>query len=350
MIVVCLLLFIYFGNVVYSPASNSQETEGTENSADIVIGFSQLGTESDWRLANTESMEKTFSSVNGYDLIIDDGRQQQENQIKAIRDFILQDVDYIVLAPVTETGWDTVLSEAKKADIPVIIVDRMVEVEDESLYTAWVGSDFALEGKVACEWLNTFANANQIAPADLHIVNIQGTVGGSAQIGRSQALEDAAAAHGWDLAAEESGEYTQAKAEEVMNSFLTQYDNINVVYCENDNEAYGAIDAIEKAGRHAGSDIKNGDIMVMSFDATREGLIRTRDGEISADIECNPLHGPRVEEIIQAIEAGKSVEKKNFVEEQIFSAIDSVKTLNVDEMEIKVTMLNKDEAIEKRSY
>ena len=122
----------------------------------ITIGFSQVGAESDWRTANSESMKSTFSEKNGYKLIFDDAQQKQENQITAIRNFIQQEVDYIVLAPVTESGWDPVLKEAKDADIPVIIVDRMVDVSDDSLYTAWVGSDFKLEGEKACAWLKAY--------------------------------------------------------------------------------------------------------------------------------------------------------------------------------------------------
>ena len=137
----------------------------------ITVGFSQVGAESDWRTANSESMKSTFSEDNGYELIFDDAQQKQENQITAIRNFIQQEVDYIVLAPVTETGWDTVLQEAKDADIPVIIVDRMVDVSDDSLYTAWVGSNFKLEGQKAAEWLNAYAEAKGMS--EVNIAHIQ---------------------------------------------------------------------------------------------------------------------------------------------------------------------------------
>jgi simple sugar transport system substrate-binding protein len=160
-----------------SSSSDGGTSDGGSDSGDtITVGFSQVGAESDWRTANTASMKETFSEDNGYTLIFDDAQQKQENQITAIRNFIQQEVDYIVLAPVTETGWDTVLQEAKDAGIPVIIVDRMVDVSDDSLYTAWVGSDFRAEGNKACEWLNSFAEAKGIAASDLNIVDIQGTI------------------------------------------------------------------------------------------------------------------------------------------------------------------------------
>ena len=267
----------------------------------ITVGFSQVGAESDWRTANTESMKSTFSEENGYELIFDDAQQKQENQLTAIRNFIQQEVDYILLAPVTETGWDTVLQEAKDADIPVIIVDRMVDVSDDSLYTTWIGTDSLLEGRKAAEWLNAYTTAKGIDAKDVNIVDIQGTIGSTAQIGRSKGLEEGVDNYGWNLLAQQSGEFTQAKGQEVMESMLKQYDNINVVYCENDNEAFGAIDAIEAAGKTVGSDIANGEIMVMSFDTTNAGLTDTLAGKIACDVECNPLHGPRAEELIKAL-------------------------------------------------
>ena len=320
----------------------------------ITVGFSQVGAESDWRTANTESMKSTFSEENGYELIFDDAQQKQENQLTAIRNFIQQEVDYILLAPVTETGWDTVLQEAKDADIPVIIVDRMVDVSDDSLYTTWIGTDSLLEGRKAAEWLNAYTTAKGIDAKDVNIVDIQGTIGSTAQIGRSKGLEEGVDNYGWNLLAQQSGEFTQAKGQEVMESMLKQYDNINVVYCENDNEAFGAIDAIEAAGKTVSSDIANGEIMVMSFDTTNAGLTDTLAGKITCDVECNPLHGPRAEELIKALEAGEEVQKLNYVDEEIFAADDTVDKVTAvnsldEEGEYAVTPITQ-EIIDGRAY
>lgn len=324
-----------------SAVEETPQTEVETPSEYITVGFSQLGAESDWRSANTESMQTTFTVENGYKLILEDGQQKQANQITAIRTFIQQEVDYIVLAPVTETGWDTVLQEAKDADIPVIIVDRMVDVSDEDLFTCWVGSDFRLEGKKAAEWLNQYAKAEDIPPEDIHVVNIQGTIGSSAQIGRSRGLSDAAREYGWDLMAEVAGDFTQAKGKEVMEMLLRRYDNINVVYCENDNEACGAIEAIEAAGKRVGSDIKNGEIMVISFDGVKkEAMNYVLEDKISFIAECNPLHGPRVKAIIELLEAGTTFDKFSYVDEQIFSASEIVEEIVVDGEVYPVTILN----------
>lgn len=325
-------------------ADSSEDAAADDGDGVITVGFSQVGAESDWRTANTESMKSTFSTENGYELIFDDAQQKQENQITALRNFIQQDVDYILLAPVTETGWDTVLQEAKDAGIPVIIVDRMVDVSDDSLYTAWVGTDPLLEGRKACEWLNAYAEAKGIE--EINIAHIQGTIGSTAQIGRTQGLEEGVEAYGWNIVAQQTGEFTQAKGQEVMESMLKQHDNINVVYCENDNEAFGAIDAIEAAGKTVGPD---GDMLVISFDSTGAGLQDVIDGKIICDVECNPLHGPRAQELIEKLEAGEEVDKENYVDGEIFAHGSDVASVTVDGTEYQVTEMT-DEVLAQRAY
>jgi simple sugar transport system substrate-binding protein len=284
----------------------------------IVVGFSQVGAESDWRTANTESMKSTFTEANGYTLLFDDAQQKQENQIKAVRNFIQQDVDYIVIAPVTETGWDTVLKEAKDAGIPVIIVDRMVDVSDDSLYEAWVGSNFLQEGYDAADWLAEYLDKQGKGSEDINIVTLQGTIGASAQIGRTNGVEEKMKDHpNWKMLERQTGEFTQAKGQEVMESFLKSYDDIDVVIAENDNMAFGAIDAIKAAGKTCGP---KGDITIVSFDAVAAAFDSMIAGDMNVSIECNPLHGPRVAELIQKLEKGEKVDKIAYVEEGIFPA------------------------------
>lgn len=291
---------------------------GGDSSGKIVVGFSQVGAESDWRTANTESMKATFTSQNGYELIFDDAQQKQENQIKAVRNFIQQDVDYIVIAPVTETGWDTVLKEAKEAGIPVIIVDRMIDVSDDSLFECWVGSNFLQEGYDAVKWLASYLDEKGKGSENINIVTLQGTIGSSAQIGRTNGFEEKMKAYpNWTMLERQTGEFTQSKGQEVMESFLKSYDNIDVVVAENDNMAFGAIDAIKSAGKTCGP---NGDIIIISFDAVAAAFDSMIAGDMNVSIECNPLHGPRVSEIIQKLAKGETVEKLQYVEEGVFPA------------------------------
>ncbi|MDO5337555.1 MAG: ABC transporter substrate-binding protein [Eubacteriales bacterium] len=283
----------------------------------IVVGFSEVGAESDWRVANTESMKNTFVEEKGYELMFHDAKQKQDSQIAAIRNYILQEVDYIVLAPVVEVGWDEVLMEAKDAGIPVIVVDRMVKVEDDSLYAAWVGADFRKEGDTAMQWLEEELKRQGRDKEPLYIVHVQGTEGASAQIGRTEGLEAGLSAHpNWKLAARLSGEFTQAKTYEVVLELLSQGTDVDVIYCENDNSAFGAIQALEEKGVSYGAD---GDVIIISFDATRAGLTACLEGKINLDVECSPLHGPRVEKIIRQLENGETPEKNQFVEEGYFT-------------------------------
>lgn len=282
----------------------------------ITIGYAQVGAESDWRLANTESFKKTFVKENGYNLIFDDAQQKQENQIKAIRNFIQQDVDYIVVAPVVESGWETVLIEAKNAGIPVILSDRQMKLEDDNLYLCWVGGNFLKEGRDGVAWLENYLKEIGRDNEEINIVDLQGTMGASAQIGRTQGIEEGIAKNpNWKLVAQQSGDFTQDGGQRVMEAILKNVgaDNIDVVFAENDNMAWGAIDAIKAAGKIPGEDI-----IIICFDAVRESFNKMIKGEINCAVECNPLHGPRVAEIIQILNAGGTVDKIMYVEEQVF--------------------------------
>jgi len=295
-----------------------QEAPAPDASEDdlIVVGFSQVGAESEWRVANTESMKTALSEKNGYELIFDDARNMQENQIRAIRTFIQQDVDYIVLSPRVETGWDSILQEAGEAGIPVIVTDRYIKEVDRNLYAAFIGSDFRGEGDKAAVWLEEFLEDQGRAEEPLRIVHIQGTIGSSAQIGRTAALEQAISRNpNWEMVAQECGDFTRAKTYEVMGAILQQTHDIDVVYCENDGEALGAIDAMEEAGLVCNA--KDG-VIVISFDATKLGLEYCLDGKIALNVECNPLQGPYVNEVIQQLQRGERIERETYIDETMF--------------------------------
>lgn len=301
-------------------ASSSQETETQEL---IEVGVSQTGAESDWRVASSESIKSVFTEENGYQLLFDIAKQKQENQIMAVRKFIQQQVDYIVLMPISETGWDSVLQEAQEAGIPVIIADRAVDVEDDSLYTAHVGSDFRLEGEHAVKWIEEHYGNEPV-----NIVHVQGTIGSTAQLGRSAALEDAAEEHeSWTILTQLDGDFTQPKAYEALCDYFSAADSlpeIQVVYCENDSEAFGAIKALREYGYTVGGE--NG-VSILSFDATRSGLMSCMAGDIALDVECNPDLGELIENIIQQLERGETPEKNSYVRESFFTSAQLTQTL-----------------------
>jgi simple sugar transport system substrate-binding protein len=309
-------IFACFAVLLCGCVKKAQPATEASKDDQIVVGFSQVGAESEWRVANTESIKAALSVENGYELIYDDARQEQENQIRAIRNFIQQNVDYIVFSPKLETGWNSILQEAKEAGIPVIMIDRDIIVEEEDLFTAYIGSDFRKEGEKAVVWLENLLEKQGRMEEPIRIVHIQGTIGSSAQIGRTSALEQGIKNNiNWEMVAQECGDFTRAKAYEVMGAILEQTKDIDVVYCENDGEALGAIDAMEEVGIKCDA---NDGVIVISFDATRLGLEYCLKGKIALDVECNPQQGPYVDAIIQKLERGEPIERENLIEETQF--------------------------------
>ena len=230
-----------------------QSSEAPAADEKLVIGFSQIGAESGWRDAETDSIKETFGSDPNFELKFSDAQQKQENQIKAIRTYIAQKVDAIGLAPVVESGWETVLKEAKDAGIPVFLLDRGISKGNEDLYVSFIGSDFIQEGQNAAKWMIDEFGAG----ANVNIVQLEGTVGASAANDRKKGFEDAITSEaGYKIVYSQTGDFTRAKGKEVMEAYLKKDKNIQVVYAHNDDMALGAVQAIEEAGLKPGTDIK----------------------------------------------------------------------------------------------
>ena len=308
-----------FSDISQNELEENQTFPSDENL--IVVGISQVGSESAWRFANTQSIQQAFTPENGFFMVFDNARQRQENQIKAVRSFISQRVDYIVVAPVIEDGWETVLSEARDAEIPVIIMDRMISVQDESLYTTHVGTDQKEEGVRAGRWLEDELAKTGRDSEQIDIVVLQGTKGSSAQRGRSMGFDTIFDQHdNWKMLAQHDGDFTISKGKEEMEKIVKNHPDFDVLVCQNDDMAIGAIEVLRSHGISTGI---NGDVIVISFDATKEGLSMVADGVINVDVECNPLQGDAIREIIKQLEAGEKVNKEYFVDEKVFT-IDNV--------------------------
>jgi galactofuranose transport system substrate-binding protein len=264
------------------------------------VGFAQTGAESDWRTANTLSI-RDEAEKRGIDLKFSDGQGKQENQIRAVKSFITQGVDLIVIAPIVETGWEPVLREAQKAKIPVLLMDRSIASSDESLYVAFVGSDFYKEGQMAGEWLVKASSGKG------NIVELQGTPGSAPANERRKSFADAIAkSPGLKIIDSQSGNFELSGGKQVMQALLKKHGrNINIVYAHNDSMALGAIQAIEEAGLKPGKDI-----MMVSIDAMRPAVQAVAAGKLSCTVECNPLFGPLVFDIASKIVAGEKVPKK----------------------------------------
>ncbi|MBC5785763.1 ABC transporter substrate-binding protein [Ramlibacter sp. USB13] len=275
----------------------------------IVLGFSQIGAESEWRTANTESIKQAAKDA-GIELKFSDAQQKQENQIKAIRSFIAQKVDVIAFSPVVESGWGTVLREAKAAKIPVILTDRAVNEKDDSLWVTFMGSDFLEEGRKAGRWV-----VDNIKGGEVNIVELQGTVGSAPAIDRKKGFEEVIKGKPqFKIVRSQTGDFTRAKGKEVMQAFLkADPKKINVLYAHNDDMAIGAIQAIEEAGLKPGQDIK-----IVSIDAVKGAFEAMMAGKLNVTVECSPLLGPQLMKAVQDVVAGKPVPKRIVTEETIF--------------------------------
>lgn len=284
--------------------SRPEKDDGT-----ITVGFSQIGAESAWRVANTESIQSEAEKRPNIKLIFSDAQQKQENQIKAIRNFIAQGVDIIAFSPVVETGFEAVLQEAKEAGIPVILTDRAVDVEDDSLWVTFMGSDFVEEGRRAARWLI------EKGYTKVNIVELQGTVGSAPAIDRKNGFKEVIADHPeMVIIKSQSGNFTRSGGKEIMEAFLkTDGENIDVLFAHNDDMAIGAIQAIEEYGLVPGKDI-----IIVSIDAVRGAFEAMMEGKLNCTVECSPLLGPQLFDAVEALARGESLPKRIVTEEGVF--------------------------------
>lgn len=315
-----LLLMVALLMLVMAACNSDSGKEGSDAGGNdsassddkLVIGFSQVGAESEFRTANTKSIQDAIEAA-GHEIKFSDAQQKQENQIKAIRSFIAQKVDVIILAPVVETGFETVLKEAKEAGIPVFLSDRAVDMEDDSHWVTFLGSDFVEEGRKAAQWtIDEFEDHD----GSVNIVELQGTVGSAPAIDRKSGFEEVIADHSnLEITKSQSGDFTRSGGKEVMEAFLkSEGDNIDLLFAHNDDMAIGAIQAIEEYGLTPGEDIK-----VIGMDAVRGAFEAMIDGKMNVTIECNPLIGPQLVELIEDHFAGEDLEKRVVVEEGMFT-------------------------------
>lgn len=274
--------------------------------ADMTLCYPQLGAESDWRTANTASFKETAEEL-GFKLVFSDAQQKQENQISAIRACIQQKVDVIALPPVVEDGFEQVLTEAKNAGIPVIIVDRSVSA-DSSLYDSHIGSDMVLEGERAAE------EFNKLMPDGGAVLELSGTTGSGAAVGRAKGFRNKLNDN-IEILDSQTGNFTRAEAKPVMEAFLNKYEagtDFQGIFIHNDDMGIGAIESLKAAG------VKPGDLVIVSVDGTRGGFQAMVDGWFQADVECNPLLGPQVAEMALKLMNGQSVDREVLTNETVY--------------------------------
>ena len=285
----------------------------------ITMGFAQVGAESGWRTANTKSIQDTAKTA-GVELKFSDAQQKQENQIKAIRSYIQQQVDVIAFSPVVETGWDAVLNEAKAAGIPVVLTDRAVDSKDDSLYESFLGSDFIVEGEKAGQWVvDEYADATE----PVEIIQLEGTTGAAPAIDRAEGFAEVIAENpNLEVVASQTGDFTRAGGKQVTEALLKSNPGVDLIFAHNDDMGLGAIEAIEAAGLVPGVDIK-----IVTIDAVKDGMQALADGKINYIVECSPLLGKQLVEIVKQINDGEEPEKRIITEETTFTQEQAIEAL-----------------------
>ncbi|HZM80015.1 MAG TPA: ABC transporter substrate-binding protein [Candidatus Limnocylindrales bacterium] len=292
-------------------ACAKKEPAGSGGTQAITLGFSQTGSESGWRTANTKSINEAAKAA-GINLKFNDAQGKEENQIAHIRSFIQQKVDVISFSPLKVTGWDTVLKEAKDAKIPVILTDRSVDVADTSLYVCFIGSDFIDEGKRAAAMMKKVMAS---ATGTVNIAQLEGSTGSAPAIERTKGFAEAIAGDAkYKIVVSQTGEFTRAKGKEVMEAFLKAHPEINFLFAQNDDMGLGAIQAIEAAGKKPGTDVK-----IVAIDAIKDGFVAMSEGKINGLVECNPLLGPQLMELVKKVKAGQPVERRIVTIEKDFT-------------------------------
>ncbi|RXZ48025.1 ABC transporter substrate-binding protein [Agromyces binzhouensis] len=299
--------------------SGNAASDGPKPLDELVVGFAQVGAESGWRTANTKDIQASFEEA-GIELKFSDAQQKQENQIKAIRSYIQQQVDVIAFSPVVETGWDAVLNEAKAAGIPVVLTDRAVDSQDDSLYVSFLGSDFVAEGEKAGQWvLDEYADSSE----SVKIIQLEGTTGAAPAIDRAEGFAEVIAENpNLEVVASQTGDFTRAGGKQVTEALLKSNPDVDLIYAHNDDMGLGAIEAIEAAGMEPGVDIK-----IVTVDAVKDGMQALADGKINFIVECSPLLGKQLVDIVKQINDGEAPEKRIITEETTFTQEEAIEAL-----------------------
>lgn len=280
----------------------------------IRVGYAQVGTESSWRLANNASIVSAAHAF-GVELTVIDANQSQLRQVEAVRSFIKDRVDVIVISPVVNTGWDTVLREANEAGIPVLLSDRNIEVPDADMFRTFIGADFKEEGRRAMRWILQNVPVQENGRL-MNILELQGTVGATPTVERKEGFESLLQKNsGYRIVHSESGDFTFEGGKRIVEGYLqNRIWDIDIIFAHNDDMALGAIEALEAHGLRPGKDIR-----IVSVDGTKAALGAIVTGKLNCSVECSPLLGPQLMKAVTDLMADKELPLRIITDEVVFT-------------------------------
>ncbi|MGB4405277.1 MAG: ABC transporter substrate-binding protein [Sphaerochaeta sp.] len=318
-----IIIFIIITCCLVGCGAQKKNLSQIEENAGIIVGFSQIGAESAWRTCNTRSVQDA-AAERGVQLVYDNAEQKQENQIQALRSFIAYQVDVIVFVPIVTNGWDNVLQEARDAGIPVLVTDRKIDVEDQSLYAGFIGTDSLKEGRDAGLFvLDKFKSEHERFAKTgeyINIVELFGTEGSSVALGRAEGFREVLKTHPeFRILYSKSGDFLRSKGYELAVEFLEMYEEIDVIYSHNDGMTLGVIEAMEEKGLTPGIDI-----IIITIDAQQAAIDALREGKVNCVIECNPKTGPEIIKLAERLAAGENIPRLQYVHEEVFYETDDL--------------------------
>ncbi len=302
--------------VLFFALRGSGESENSKAPEEqVILGFSQIGAESAWRKCNSQSIQEAAQD-SGIQLLFANAEQKQENQIKALRSFIVYQVDVIAFVPIVADGWDNILQEARNAGIPVLITDRKINTGDENLYAGFIGTDSEQEGRESASYLlKKFSEGRPV-----RIVEISGTEGSSPAVGRAAGFREVLADHPeFSIVYSASGDFLRSKGYELMRNILKEIDDIDVIFSHNDGMTLGIIDAMKEQGFLPGQDI-----VIVTIDAEQAAIDALKRGEVNCVVECNPKTGPAIMALAEKLARGESISRLQHVEEEVFTDFDDL--------------------------
>ena len=320
-LITIIILFICISVLTIIQCRKLDQGKEEEIKENIILGFSQIGAESAWRKCNTSSI-KTAALEEGVQLLFENAEQKQENQIKALRSFIVYQVDVIAFVPIVADGWDNILTEAKNAGIPVLITDRKITTSDENLYAGFIGTDSPQEGREGGNFLlRKFGDRSADDP--VKIIEISGTEGSSVAVGRAEGFREIIGNNPrFQIIHSESGDFLRSRGYEIMTRLLQQYDDIDVLYSHNDGMTLGAMDAMKEVGVRPGKDI-----VIITIDARQAAIDALKNGEVNCVIECNPKTGPAIIDLAKKLARGEKIPRLQHVHEEVFTEYDDLSVI-----------------------
>lgn len=332
-----IIIFVSLCSMFFSGCSKGQvesKTQKLPEEKKLILGFSQIGSESAWRTRNTQSIFEA-AAENDIQILFDDAQQKQENQLKAIRSFIVYQVDVIAFVPIVEDGWDNVLTEAKEAGIPVILVDRQINA-DPSLYAGFLGENGLEEGRNAARFLMNKCKGKN---SNILIYEMSGTENSSVVRDRARGFREIINTDSkFKIIHSENGDFLRSRGKEIIEnlieesrvpaksgSFKTdglyfQGKKIDAIYSHNDSMTLGLLDSIDNFG------INTKNTIIISVDAEQKSIDALTQGKLNCVVECNPNLGPMLMHLVKQIAEGKTIPRVTYNNETVFTENDDFST------------------------